>query len=90
METFIASRVSEGDNVLFPDKLEIHSHKVVFYKGTLWGYKSTVVQCSCISSVRIASGFIFADVVIQSTGGGRIVARGFTKGDAKRIFSILT
>ncbi len=90
METFVASRVSSRDNALFPDKIEIDKTKVVYYKGTIVGYKSIVIQRHKIASVRIVAGLLFSDIVIESTGGAPIVAHGFVKSDAKRIVAILS
>ena len=90
MEIYIASRISSGDNVLFPDKLEIDKYQVVYYKGTLVGYKTIVIKRHKIASVRVGAGLFFADVIIESAGGGTIVARGFLKSDARQIMAILT
>ena len=89
MDTFIACRISSGDNVVFPDKLEIDSFQVVYYKGTLVGYKTTVIKRHRIASVRVGVGLFFTDVIIESTGGGTIVARGFLRSDARRIMALL-
>lgn len=89
MELFIASRISSQDNVLFPDKLEIGPYEIVYYKGTIVGYKTVVIQRSKIASVRVGAGLLFANIYIESSGGGTIIARGFTKSDAKRILSFL-
>lgn len=89
MKTFIASRISSGENVVFPDKIDIDAGKVVFYKGTVVGYKSIVIQRHKIASVRVGAGLFFSDVIIESTGGGSIVARGFTKSDAKEIMRLI-
>ena len=90
MPTFIASRISSGENTLFPDKLIIDASKVIFYKGSLVGYKSIVIKRYKIASVHIESGLLFADIIIESTGGAPIIARGFTKSDARQIVSILS
>lgn len=90
MEIFIASRISKGENVVFPDKIEIEKTKVTFYKGTIVGYKSIVIQRNKIASVHIGAGLFFADIIIESTGGSPIIARGFVKSDAKRIVKLLS
>lgn len=90
MEEFVASRISSGSNTVFPDKIQIDTSKVVFYKGTIVGYKSIVIQRHKIASVRIGAGLLFADIIIESTGGGPIIARGFVKSDAKRIVKLLS
>ena len=90
MEEFVASRISSGSNTVFPDKIQIDTVKVVFYKGTIVGYKSIVIHRHKIASVRIGAGLLFADIIIESTGGGPIIARGFVKSDAKRIVKLLS
>lgn len=90
METFVASRISSSDNAVFPDKIEIDKTKVVYYKGTIVGYKSIVINRHKIASVRIGAGLLFSDIIIESIGGGPIVARGFVKSDARRIMALLS
>lgn len=90
MATFMASRISSGDNALFPDKIEIDATKVTYYKGTVVGYKTIVIQRNRIASVRVGAGLLFADVIIESAGGNPIVAHGFVKSDARRIISLLS
>lgn len=89
MPEFEASRLSES-NVLFPDKIEIDTDKVIYYKGTLVGYRTIVISRGGIASVHISKGLLFADIVIESPGGSAIVARGFTRSDAREILRLLT
>lgn len=89
MPTFTASRLS-GDNTVFPDRLEIDALKVIYYKGNVFGYQSSIIQRSNIASVHIGSGILFADVVIESYGGKRVSANGFKKSDARTIVALLT
>lgn len=88
MPEYVASRLSEN-NALFPDKIEINADHVVYYKGAIIGYKTTVINRKNIASVRVRKGLLFADIVIESTGGGTIVAKGFTRDDAKEIVRLL-
>lgn len=90
METFIASRVSSDQNVLYPDMLKIEDQYVVYYKGYVLGYKTIYIARDQIASVSLSSGLFFADVVIASKGGEWIRARGFSKGKAKEILHMLT
>lgn len=85
MPSFIASRWSEDDNAVFPDRLEIDDEKVLFFKGNLIDYNKSIIERSRIASVHLRSGIFFADVFIESFGGREIIARGFTKSDARRI-----
>ena len=90
MITFIASRFSSEKNVTFPDKIEIDAKNVIYYKGTVIGYKSIVIHRHKIASVRVSARLLFCDVIIESAGGGAIVARGFTKSDAQHIMALLS
>ena len=85
---FTASHITSG-NMLFPDKLEIDDEKVTFYKAKLIGHESTVIQRSAIGSVSLNAGLFFADIIIETKGGQRTVANGFTRSDAKRIQQLL-
>jgi hypothetical protein len=89
MPTFIAHRLS-ADNTLFPDRIEIDTTNVIYYKGNVFGYQSTVIALNNIASVSIDSGILFADVIIDTIGGKRVVANGFKKTDAKEILNLLT
>lgn len=89
MPTFVASRLSGNDNSIFPDKLEIDAVNVTYNKGTVIGYRSTVINRANIASVHIGSGLIFADIVIETTGGKEIRASGFKKSDARAIMALL-
>ena len=88
MSVFTANRLSDK-NVLFPDKIEIDAVNVIYYKGALVGYQTMIIARSNIASVRVSKGLLFADIIIESVGGGTIVARGFTRGDAKAIMKLL-
>lgn len=90
MPIFVASRLSANDNAIFPDKLEIDASAVTYYKGTLIGYRSTVIARANIASVHIGSGLFFADIIIETTGGLQVRASGFKKSDARAIMGLLT
>lgn len=92
MPSFVASRISGNDNAVFPDRIEIDDNNgsVTFFKGTIIGYRSTFIARANIASVHIGSGLLFADVVIETTGGKEIRASGFKKRDAREIMNLLT
>lgn len=90
MSSFVASRWSGNDNSVFPDRLEIDSTNVTYFKGTVIGYRTTVIARDNIASVHMGSGLLFADIVIESTGGLTVRAKGFKKHDARMIMSLLT
>lgn len=87
--TFTASRWSGDDNAVFPDKIEIDDSKVLYYKGTLIGYRKSIIEREKIASVHLRSGLLFANVIIESFGGNEILAKGFSKTDARTIIEIL-
>lgn len=89
MPTFIAHRISADHNVLFPDRIDVDENRVVYYKGALIGYQTTVIQRGSISSVRLVSKILFADVIIESSGGRRMEINGLTKADAREVYSLL-
>lgn len=89
MPVFTANRLSNS-NALFPDKIEVDAINVTFYKGALIGYQTMVIARNSVASVRVVKGLLFADIVIESIGGGSIVAHGFTKGDAQAILGLLS
>lgn len=89
MPTFVASRLSGDDNSIFPDRLEIDAVNVTYYKGTIIGYRSTLIARANIASVHIGSRLLFADIVIETTGGKQVRATGFKKSDARTIVALL-
>ncbi|MDR1182633.1 MAG: hypothetical protein LBL13_11705 [Bacteroidales bacterium] len=89
MPNYTASRLS-SDNTVFPDRLEIDATNVIYYKGNVFGYQSSIIARNNIASVSIGSGIFFADVIIESYGGMRVVASGFKKSDARTIVILLT
>jgi hypothetical protein len=89
MPKFIAHRLSD-DNTLFPNRIEIETANVIYYKGNIWGYQSSIIARNNIASVSIGSGVFFANVIIETIGGEKIVASGFRKRDAKEIVRLLT
>lgn len=89
MYKFQAYRISQRDNVLFPDKLEIDDYKVIYYKGRIFGYESTTIQRSNIGSVSVDAGLLFATIYIETNGGQTTRLDGFSKSEAKQIQRIL-
>lgn len=88
MATFAASRWSGDDNAVFPDRIEINDNKVLYYKGTLTGYKKSIIERNKVASVHLRSGLLFADIIIESNGGHKVIGRGFTKHDAREIVKL--
>jgi len=88
MIVFTATRL-HLDNIIFPNRLEVSDENVIHYKGVLFGYYSTVIARRNITSVFINNHIVFADIVIETIGGNRVVATGFMKADARSIVDLL-
>ena len=87
---FTASRVSGDGNAVFPDKLIIDDDYVIYQKSRVIGRKQIRVKQSSIGSVSIDKHVLFADIIIETNGGQRIVAHGFTRSDAQEIADLLS
>ena len=86
---FTASRVSGDGNAVFPDKLIITDEFVIYRKSRVIGYKETKIRLSSVGSVSVRQHLLFADIIIESKGGKVIVARGFSRGEAREIADLL-
>ena len=86
---FTASRVSGDGNAVFPDKLIITDEHVIYRKSRVIGYKETKIRLSAVGSVSVRQHLLFADIIIESTGGNVIEARGFSRGEAREIADLL-
>ena len=86
---FTASRVSGDGNAVFPDKLIITDEFVIYRKSRVIGYKKTNIRLSSVGSVSVRQHLLFADIIIESKGGNVIVARGFSRGEAREIADLL-
>jgi hypothetical protein len=83
--TFLAQRISNKKNILFPDKIIVDDENVTYYKGKLIGYLKTLVSRKSIASITISEGVLFSEIIIESLGGNKIYASGFLKSDARKI-----
>ena len=86
---YTASRVSGDGNAVFPDKLIITDEYVIYRKARVIGYKETKIRLSAVGSVSVQQHLLFADIIIESKGGNVIVARGFSRSDAREIADLL-
>jgi len=89
METFIASRLTEG-NRIFPSRIIIDKLGITLkVPGFFSGNKKTI-PFNRISSVDIDCPFIgYSTIIIETTGEGEIRAHGFTKDELKRMKKII-
>src|SRR5213592_2304210 len=84
-DVFRASRLSTG-NHLFPTQVRIAPTSVVQYKPRWIGREEETIHMAHLASVRINTGLLFSDVLIETSGGTDPVAcHGHRKGDAVRM-----
>src|SRR5580765_5504584 len=86
---FRASRWTRG-NFLFPTVLEVTDQALVRRKRSWFHVSETTMHLSRVASVTIDTGLLFADLRVESSGGGEdIVSHGHTKGDAKSVKALV-
>lgn len=90
IERFVASRWTRG-NHLFPTVVLVTDAAVVRQRRSLLGRSEETIQLQRIASVRIESGILWADLIVESTGGtDPITCHGHRKADARRIRDLVT
>ncbi|HZU54034.1 MAG TPA: PH domain-containing protein [Holophagaceae bacterium] len=88
-EVFKASRLTAG-NHLFRTVIEVSDQSVVRRKRSWFTVNEMSIHLSRVASVRIDTGLLFADILIESTGGSDPMAsHGHFKSDAKRIKELI-
>jgi hypothetical protein len=81
MKTYTASRLTNG-NRIFPSRIIIDDSSVTLKIPRLFSGNETTIPFTRISSVNIDSPFVgFSTIIIETTGEGQIIARGFTKSE---------
>jgi hypothetical protein len=84
-ETFTASRWTRG-NLIFPTRIIVNRLRVSRVKSRLFGSTEESISISQVASVKISTGMIWSDIVIESSGGtDPITSHGHRKTDALRI-----
>jgi hypothetical protein len=84
-ETFTASRWTKG-NLWFPTRIVVSSLRVSRVKRRLFGSNEESISISQVASVKISTGILWSDILIESTGGtDPITSHGHRKADALRI-----
>ena len=82
---FRASRWSAG-NRLFPTILEVSDRHVARIKPSLVGRTEESISIRQVSSVTIARGALWSEIVVHSSGGvDPLRSIGHTNGDAERL-----
>lgn len=88
-ETFTASRWTRG-NVFFPTRIVVTPLHVSRVKRHLFGRTEESIAISQVASVEIATGIIWSEIAIESTGGADpITSHGHRKQDAVRIRELI-
>jgi hypothetical protein len=88
-DVFRASRWSRG-NHLFPTQVQISPTSVVQYVPRWIGRREETIHMAHISSVKIETGVLLSNVLIETSGGSDpIVCHGHRKGDATRMKALI-
>jgi hypothetical protein len=88
-ETFKASRWTRG-NFLFPTVIEVTDKAVIRHKRSWFSRDEISISITKVASVHIKTGIIWADILIESTGGtDPLASHGHKKSDARRIRELI-
>jgi len=88
-DVFRASRLSSG-NHLFPTQVLITPSSVVQYTPRWIGRLEETIHMAHIASVKIETGMLFSNVLIETSGGSDpIVCHGHGKRDAARMKTLI-
>jgi hypothetical protein len=88
-DVFLASRLSRG-NRLFPTQVAITPTSVVQYTPRWIGKQEESIHVAHISSVKIDTGVLLSDVLIETSGGASpIRCHGHSKQDAVRMKALI-
>jgi len=89
LETFQASRWTKG-NHLFPTRIEITDTSVTRRKRSWFSRNEMTIHLLRVASVRIDTGLLWSDILIESTGGtDPLTSHGHRKQDALRIKELI-
>ena len=89
MDAFRASRWTKG-NHLFPTVIEVTETAVVRRKRSWFTVNELSIHLSKVASVRIDTGLLWSDILIESTGGSDpLTSHGHRKADARRIKALI-
>jgi hypothetical protein len=88
-DVFRASRISAG-NRLFPTQVLITPTAVVQYTPRWIGRREETIHMAHIASVKIETGLMLSDVLIETSGGtDPIACHGHRKSDAARMKNLI-
>jgi len=88
-EFFKTSRWTSG-NFLFPTIIEVTDKAVVRHKRSWFSKDEISISITKVASVHIKTGIIWADILIESSGGSDpLASHGHGKADARRIRELI-
>ncbi|OFW15190.1 MAG: hypothetical protein A3F69_02670 [Acidobacteria bacterium RIFCSPLOWO2_12_FULL_66_10] len=88
-DVFHASRISAG-NHLFPTQVLITATSVVQYTPRWLGRQEETIHMAHIASVKIDTGLLLSNVLIETSGGvSPIACHGHRKGDAVQMKNLI-
>jgi hypothetical protein len=88
-DVFRASRLSSG-NHLFPTQVLVSPTSVVQYKPRWIGKQEETIHMAHVASVKIDTGLLFSNVLIETSGGSApVVCHGHRKGDAVQMKTLI-
>lgn len=88
-ESFQASRLTHG-NRLFPTIIDVSDKAVTRRKRSWFSRDEISVSIAKIASVHIKTGFVWSEILIESSGGADpMVSHGHRKRDALRIKELI-
>lgn len=88
-ESFQASRWTHG-NFLFPTVIEVTDRAVLRRKRRWFGSDEVSISLAKVASVHIRTGLIWADILIESSGGtDPLASHGHSKAAARRIKELI-
>lgn len=88
-EIFQASRWTRG-NFLFPTVIEVTEKEVIRHKRSWFSKDEISITISKVASVHVKTGIIWADILIESSGGSDpLASHGHKKADARRIRELI-
>src|SRR5712671_5289498 len=84
-EIFQASRLTRG-NFLFPTIIEVSDTAIIRRKRSWFSRDEISIALPKVASVHIKTGLIWADILIESSGGtDPLTSHGHRKRDARRL-----
>jgi hypothetical protein len=88
-DSFKASRWTKG-NLFFPTRIVVNAQHISRIKPRMFGATEESIGINQVASVRISTGMIWSDIVIESSGGtDPITSHGHRKADAQRIRELI-